>query len=169
MSLPSRFSRLRPLGVIALGVLAVAVLTPFTQLLTYLTVHDSIETATPIGWAVGAVFSLVLVFVVLRRLGAPGLLSKSSLALLYAMLALSVPLMNLGLVRPFYLSLYSVYREYLDEGNNTYRTAYAALDEDWSPKIPTRDGMASLQVDRLLLLLQDRASVRARTDALGRA
>jgi len=168
MSAPAPQSRLRPLGVIALGVLTIAILTPLTQLLTYLTVHDALETATPVGWAVGAIFSLVLAFVVLRRLGAPGLLSKPSLALLYAMLALSVPLMNLGLVRPFYLSLYAVYREYLDEGNNTYRTAYAALDEDWSPKIPTREGMASLQVDRLLLLLSDRAAPRTAAAAQAR-
>ncbi len=132
------------------GALLIAFLTPLSQFLTYLCVNASVETATPVAWAVGTVFSLALCAAALRFCGGHRLLNHTSLALLYAMLAVAVPLMNLGLVRPAYLAASAVLWEYLGEGTNTYRTAYRGLSAEFFPLVPTPVGLAEARAERML-------------------
>ncbi len=138
---------------IALGLVLIVIITPLSQFLTLMTVNADLETASPVGWAVGLVFSLVLanaVFLVLvrRRLFAP-----ARLVLIYCMLTIAAPLMNLGLVRQYLLASTMVIREY--ESTNTYRTAYNALNPRWFPVVPTDEGLAWDRAARLLRLLRD--------------
>ncbi|MCC5841232.1 MAG: hypothetical protein JJT96_14035 [Opitutales bacterium] len=155
----------RPVLTIGFGLLLVAVLTPLTQFLTILTVNTVVETSTPAGWAMGIIFSLALTALALRSLARRNLCSRAELALLYTMLAIAVPVMNLGLVRPFYNATHAVLREYVYQGTSTYRTAYNVLDENWFPKIPTREGYAWNRADRLLRLLEDGEALRRQREA----
>lgn len=136
------------------GCFILAILTPLSQFLTIGTANLSIETDTPVGWAVGLLISLMLVALVIRILARREAFSRPNLALLYGMLALAVPLMNIGLVRQFFLSSHAVIREYLYEGTSTYRTAYNALNDRWFPVVPTREGMAWDRAGRSLGLLE---------------
>jgi len=43
------------------GLLLIAVIAPLSQFLASMTVNVDVETATPVGWAVGMVFAFVLV------------------------------------------------------------------------------------------------------------
>ena len=56
-----------PVFTILLGVLLIALIAPLSQFLTIQTTNADIETASPVGWAVGLVFSAVLAFALLRR------------------------------------------------------------------------------------------------------
>jgi len=134
---------------ILFGVLLIAVLTPLVQFLTIGALHSSAETSTPVAWAVGLLFSIVLVLAVVRTLSKTQL-DRGNLVVVYSMLTIAVPLMNLGLVRQVYLSASSVFFEYLDLGGSTYRTAYNARNGSWFPVVPTGDGLAWKQADRLL-------------------
>jgi hypothetical protein len=152
-------------GTIALGLGLIAVLTPLTQFLTLMTVNADIETATPNGWAVGLVISLVLANAAFFTLARRRLVARERLVLLYAMLTIAVPLMNLGLLRPFFLTSVAVMREYLLEGSSTYRTTYDALNPDWLPVAPSAGALAWHRADRLLRLLDDPALARSRAAA----
>jgi hypothetical protein len=153
------------LATILLGMALIAVLTPLTQFLTVMTVNADIETATPVGWAVGVVFSLVLGLALLRLISKRRLVSRANLVILYCMLTLSAPLMNIGLIRPCYLSMQAVFQEYLVVGTSTYRTAYNSLKPAWFPVVPTTEGLAWNMAERLLRLLEDDAVLRARLAA----
>ncbi|MFW6061490.1 MAG: DUF6785 family protein, partial [Planctomycetota bacterium] len=124
-----------------------------------------IETAPPVGWAVGLVFSLVLALAAVRVLAKSRLMSKPSLVILYSMLTLGVPVMNIGLIRPVFLSIHAVEKEYFGQGNDTYRTAYNHQPEEWFPKVPTKQGLAWNKADRLLELLRIDAIERQRSEA----
>lgn len=158
-------SGVRPVRTIAVGLLLIAVITPLAHFLTILTVNVEVETSSPVGWAVGVIFSLALCGLALRQLARRDWWSRAELALLYTMLAIAVPVMNLGLVRPFFNASHAVLREYLFQGTSTYRTAYNVLDERWFPKVPTRAGLAFNRAERLLRLLEDGELLRAQREA----
>ncbi len=151
--------------VILLGLLLVVILTPLTQFLSIKATNVVAETDSPVGWAVGLLAGLILSVAAVRLLGRWTVLRRSDLVVLYAMLAISVPLMNLGLPRLFFVANQSVLREYLLEGTHTYRTAYNALDDDWFPLIPTREGLAWSQAERSLRMLQSPEAQRVRAEA----
>jgi len=146
---------------IVIGLLIIVVLTPLTQFLTIGAINADVETAAPSGWALGLLISLVLCFGVIRLL-AKWQLPRSHLAMIYAMLALAVPLMNIGLIRQLYLTTASVYVEYLNFGNSTYRTAYNARASHWFPHVPDYEGLAWSRSERLVKLVEDRALTSAR-------
>lgn len=150
------------LPAILCGVLLIVVLVPAAQFLTMMTVNADIETATPVGWAMGLVFSLILIAGVLRALAKRRSLARPQLVLIYCMLTIAVPVMNLGLMRQLFWSLYAVTNEYLRLGTSTYRTAYNAQHPAWFPVVPTAEGLAFNKADRLLRLLQDGAVLKQR-------
>lgn len=151
---------------ILFGVLLIAIIAPLSQFLTIQTVNADIETATPVGWAVGLLFSTVLAFALLRLVARNLAMPRERIVLLFCMLTIAVPVMNLGLVRLCFLSMTAVAREYLIIGNSTYRTAYDAKNPAWYPVIPTRDGLAWNRADRLLVLLSDDRIQRTRQEAM---
>lgn len=146
------------------GVALIGLLTPLSQFLTAGAGHAAVETSTPVTWAVGLMVSLVLIYAVVRVL-ARTRIPKGHLVILYTMLTVAVPLMNLGLVRQAYQSIGSVYFEYFYYGTSTYRTAYNARGADWFPRVPDREGLAWNRADRLLRLLTDVTAVRERNSA----
>jgi len=158
----------RPWRTVVAGWLLVIAITPLSQFLTVMAVNASIETATPVGWALGLVVSMVLVGLVVRALARRRVFGQMNLALLYSMLALAVPLMNIGLIRQYFLASHAVLREYLYEGTSTYRTAYEALNDRWFPVVPTREGVAWNRAARTLRMLDD-ADARQRQIAARRA
>jgi hypothetical protein len=154
--------KLSRLATMVLGVLLIAVLAPLCQFLTIATINSDCETATPVGWAVGILFSIVLVMAVMRLLTRAKLLDRQNLVVLYCMLTIAVPVMNLGLVRQVFTSIHVVSREYMSLGTSTYRTAYNAENENWFPLVPTKYGLAWNKADRLLRLLEDRKAATVR-------
>jgi len=146
------------------GVVLIALLAPLSQFLTTGAFHANIETSTPNGWALGVVISAVLVMAVIALISKVRL-PKGPLVILFSMLAIAVPLMNLGLMRQFYLSISAVYFEYLGYGNSTYRTAYNARPPGWFPAVPTTEGLAWAQAERLVRLLEDTKYSKLRTSA----
>jgi hypothetical protein len=150
---------------IVCGVFLIAILTPLSQFLTMMSLTADVEAATPVGWAVGAVVSLVLVGAVLRLLFQWRVISRENLVILYCMLTLSVPVMNVGLIRPCFLSMRSVMQEYLVVARSDLRTAYNSLNPDWFPVVPTTEGLAWNKANRLLRLLTDDEAVNKRIQA----
>ena len=150
---------------ILLGMLLIAIITPLSQFLTMQTVNADIETASPAAWAVGLIFSLVMVVAALRLILRTRFLDKKQLVLLYTMLTIAVPVMNLGLVRQCFLSVCATMNEYLFYGTSTYRSAYNALEPDWFPVVPTQEGLAWNKAERLLRLLRDEEVTQARNSA----
>lgn len=150
----------RYLGTVLLGAVIILILTPLAQVLTIMTVNSAAETSTPLSWAMGIVISLVLVGLSFGAVLKLKLFSAGQLAVLYTMLTIAVPLMNIGLVRPAYLASVSVLREYLYEGTSTYRTAYSALNENWAPVVPTVEGLAWSETQQLVQNLYDRDRLR---------
>ncbi len=154
------------LGAVLAGLLLIAIITPLSQFLTIMTVNADLETASPVGWAVGLVFSLVLVNAVFLALARRRALAPSRLVVIYCMLTIAAPLMNLGLVRQFFLASFMVMREYVFESTSTYRSAYNGLNPRWFPVVPTGEGLAWARAGHLLSLLQDPAVTRDGQDAL---
>jgi hypothetical protein len=150
---------------ILLGVVLIAAIAPLAQFLTVLTVNADIETATPIGWAVGLVFSMVLALAAVRLIARSHVLDKAHLVIVYSMLTIAVPLMNLGLVRQSFTSMMSAINEYMHHGTSTYRTIYNALPRHWFPVVPTEEGLPWNKAERLLNLLQDKKTIRSRDNA----
>lgn len=148
-----------------LGLVLVAVITPLSQYLTLRAVNADIETATPMAWVVGLIISLVLALLPLRLLAKTGKLSRPHLVILFTMLTVAVPVMNLGLVRQVFMAMYAVPSVFMFDGNNTYRTVYAGSDPDWFPVVPTREGLAWNQARRTLELLDDADARDARVAA----
>lgn len=151
-----------------MGVLLLCVITPLSQFLTIQTTNVGIETDTPVGWAVGLLVSIVLSLLVIRLMARREVMCRANLALLYGMLALAVPLMNIGLVRQFFLASHAVIREYMYEGTSTYRTAYNVLNDRWFPVVPTRDGLVWSRAARTLQFLESTEKRMAQTEALRR-
>lgn len=152
---------------VLVGVFLIALIAPLSQFLTIMTVNLDLETATPVGWAVGIIFSIVLALAVLRFLRP--IVGKASLVILYSMLTISVPVMNIGMVRQCFLTMNAVMREYLEQGTSTYRTAYNVLNEDWFPLVPTKKGVAWNKSDRLLRLLRDDEIIKEQEEARRKA
>jgi hypothetical protein len=150
---------------ILLGLALILVLTPLTQYLTLRADSLDLETAAPAGWAVGLLTSLVLVAAALRVLARVRIVERRTLVLVYAMLSIAVPMMNLGLVRSLFAAVRATQVHYAALGVNTYRTAYEAQSPDWFPVVPTLDGLAWNKADRLLRLLQDARVLKDRERA----
>ncbi len=123
------------------------------------------ETAVPMAWAVGLIISIVLVLAPLRLLAKSRKLSRPHLVILYTMLTVAIPVMNLGLVRQVFMAMYAVPSVFLIDGNNTYRTVYSGSDPMWFPVTPTREGLAWNQGRRLIELLDDKPAFDARVAA----
>ncbi|MCD8482690.1 MAG: hypothetical protein LR015_08520 [Verrucomicrobia bacterium] len=153
------------LTTIVFGLVLIAVITPLSQFLTIMTVNASLETFTPVGWAVGLLISFALCALAFRTLAKREWIERHNLVVLYAMLTIAVPIMNIGLVRQFYLASYSVLREYLYEGTSTYRTAYNALDSNWFAVVPTAEGLAWNRADRYLRLMTDASELSRQANA----
>ncbi len=154
----------KTLPVILFGMLLIAVLVPCAQFLTMGALNHDLETASPVGWAIGLVFSFVLVAAVVRVLAKRRTMSRPNIVILYCMLTIGVPLMNIGLIRPLMLSIYAVAGEYLNNGTSTYRTAYNAQDPDWFPVVPPTAELAWNKADRLLRFLQENAVLKERAN-----
>ena len=161
----NRDSPFRPWRTMLAGCFLLAVITPLSQFLTIKATNSVIETDTPVGWAVGILISLVLVALAIRLLARVEAFGRANLALLYGMLALAVPLMNIGLVRQFFLASHAVIREYMYEGTSTYRTAYNVLNDRWFPVVPTREGLVWSKADRALRLLENPGERRRQAEA----
>lgn len=158
-------NRTRTILTVVLGAVLIAVLTPLTQFLTIGLINSDLETATPVGWAMGLVVSLVLAVAVVRWISRRQLVSKSHLVLLYCMLTIAVPMMNIGMVRALFLSIRVVQEHYVNFNNNTYRTAYQAESPEWFPVVPTTEGLAWNKSLRLLRQLEDARAIKQREDA----
>ena len=165
MHKPEAVEKLRPWRGLLAGWLLLLVITPLSQFLTIQTVNSALETDTPVAWAVGLLTSLVLASVAVRVLARRRLFSTGNLGLIYMVLALAVPLMNIGLVRQFMLSGHAVMREYFYEGTSTYRTAYNSLNDRWFPVVPTREGLAWSRADRVLQLLEQPQTRQMQSEA----
>ena len=141
-------------GAILFGTLLIVVLTPLTQFLTLKTLNTDLETATPVGWAVGLIMSIVLIVVTVRMISRLRIVSKSTMVILYTMLTIAVPMMNIGLGRPVICALTAVQKHYAGYGVNTYRTSYESEKATWFPVVPSVEGLAWNKADNLLRTLQ---------------
>ena len=150
---------------ILLGVVLIAVIVPLAQFMTISISQTDMETATPAGWVFGLIFSLVLAVAVIRTISRFTLVSRQSVVILFVMLSVAVPVMNLGLVRPLFLAVRAVQQHFLGFGINTYRTAYENETATWYPLAPTPEGLAWNKADRLLRLLNDEAAAKRRENA----
>jgi hypothetical protein len=158
-------NRTRTILTVLLGAVLIAVLTPLAQFLTIGLINSDMETATPVGWAVGLVVSLALVVAAVRWIARRQVVSKSHLVLLYCMLTIAAPMMNIGMVRALFLSIRVVQEHYVNFNNNTYRTAYQAQSPDWFPVVPTTEGLAWNKSLRILRQLEDSRAIKQREDA----
>ena len=153
------------MGAVAFGLLLIVVLTPLSQFLTLGLNNSDLETAAPVGWAIGLLVSVVLVTAVCRLISRYRLVGKQSLVLIYCMLTVAVPMMNMGMARGLFATLRAVQEHYVGLGVNTYRTAYLAESPRWFPVVPTTEGLAWNQAERLLQMLSDPQVVRERQEA----
>lgn len=147
------------LATILLGIALILLITPLSMFLTIMTVNADIETATPVGWAVGIVFTILLFLLPFRLLARRKSLARPNLVLLFVMLSIAVPVMNLGTVRQTMLTMHAAMKEFFIHGTSTYRTAYGALRPEWSPVVPNREAMAWNRANRAMELLRDRERV----------
>ncbi len=161
--------RIRSVGAVLLGAGLLAILIPLAQFLTLGLNNSDLETASPVGWAVGLLVSLVLVVAICRAISRYRLIGKQSLVIVYCMLTIGVPMMNMGLVRCLFVAIQAVQNHYVARAVNTYRTAYEAESPRWFPVVPTPDGLAWNKADRLLRLLADSDAINRRKAALREA
>lgn len=154
--------KLSHVGTILFGSLLIAVIAPLSQFLAMKAVHMEIETSSPIGWAVGTIFALVIGLAVVRLVSRSRQLSRPNVVLLYSMLTIAAPVMNVGLVRHVMNQLWVVNNEYVAAGTSTYRLAWEVRDNAWFPKVPSDEALAWHKVDRLLRELWD-----AKIDSVG--
>ena len=143
------------LATILLGVVLIVIITPLSQFLTIKTLNVDIETASPVGWAVGVILSLVLALAVVRLISASRLVCAGNVVVLYCMLTIAAPVMNVGLVRHVFLEWWVAPQEYVLNGTNTYYTLYTARDARWNPSPPTPVATAWHEGHRLLRELDD--------------
>ncbi len=154
------------LATILLGVVLIAIITPLSQFLTIKTLNVDIETASPVGWAVGVVLSLVLALAAVRLISASRLVCAGNVVVLYCMLTIAAPVMNVGLVRHVFLEWWVAPQEYVLNGTNTYYTLYTARDARWNPSPPTPVATAWHEGHRLLRELDDAAARGERARAV---
>lgn len=138
------------------GLLMILVLTPLAQLATVGMTNHDLETSAASGWVFGLLFSIVLVGATLRLFGKKVTGGRRpQMVLLFAMLTIAVPVMNLGLARLIVLNWLPVQYHFLVPGVDTYRRAYQEQDPDWFPIVPTVEGLAYQKADQLFVLLRD--------------
>ena len=157
--------KLSHLATIVLGLILIVLLVPATQFLTQGTINLDLETGLPVGWAIGTIFSLVLVLTLIRLIARARLVDKSNLVILYCMLTVAVPVMNLGLVRTMMLSMQAAQFEYMQQGTSTYRTATAVQKDHWFPVVPTTRGLAYNKAAAVLRYLQNTQAENQRRTA----
>jgi hypothetical protein len=144
---------------ILLGILLIAVITPLSQLATIAMTNHDMETSAASGWVFGTLFSVVLIAAVLRMVAKKkgGEANRKQMVILFAMLSIAVPVMNLGVVRLLLLNLLPVQTHFLEYGVDTYRRAYQEQDTDWYPVVPTVEGLAYQKTEQLFSMLRDTA------------
>lgn len=152
-------------GAVLYGVIAILAIVPLSQLLTVAMTNLDLETASPAGWSIGILAAALMAGLVLRRLRHRPEGQHRQLVIVYTMLTIAVPVMNLGLIRPLFLSLRAVQQHFVRMYVNTYRTAYEAQSPNWFPVVPTEAGLAWNRAERLLQLLKDARVVRERENA----
>jgi hypothetical protein len=152
-------------GAILLGTALILALTPLTQFLTMGLTNSDLETAAPAGWAVGLIVSFVMVLVAVRLLARSRWVSKRGLVIVYCMLTIAVPMMNMGLARALFIAIRAVQEHYVNFSINTYRTAHQSEKPAWFPTVPTDEGLAWNKAERLLRTLEDRKKTKARENA----
>lgn len=150
---------------ILLGLVLIVLLVPVAQFSAMAMMNTDMETSSPSGWALGLVISLMLVLAVVRAISRFRLVSRGGIVLLYCMLTIAVPVMNIGFVRPLFLSIRGVVLHFVNYNNDTYRTAYQAGKPRWFPIVPTTEGLAWNKADRLLRFLRDEGAVGKREGA----
>jgi biotin transporter BioY len=151
---------------IFLGALLIAVITPLVQFSTLNMTNHDLETAAASGWAFGFLFAFILAALVLRLITRKPWLNRGQVVILFAMLSIAVPVMNLGLIRPMILMMRAVQVHFVNFGVDTYRRAYQEQSPDWFPVVPTTEGLAHHKADRLLRLLNDDRVTRRRQAAM---
>lgn len=151
---------------IFLGALLIAILTPLAQFSTLNMTNHDLETAAASGWVFGFIFSFMLAAAALRLITRKPWLNRGQVVLVFAMLTIAVPVMNLGLIRPLYLAFRAVPLHYVNFGVDTYRRAYQEQSPDWFPVVPTTEGLAHHKADRLIRLLNDDRLARRRQSGL---
>jgi hypothetical protein len=150
---------------ILVGLVLIVVLVPVAQFSSMAMTNTDMETASPSGWALGFLISLVMVLAVVRAVSKYRLVPRESLVLIYCMLTIAVPVMNIGLVRPLFLSMRAVQLHFVSNNVDTYRTAYEAEKPRWFPVVPTLEGLAWNKADRLMRFLRDEGTVGRREGA----
>ncbi len=153
---------------IFLGALLIAVITPLVQFSTLNMTNHDLETSAASGWVFGLLFAFMLAAVAMRLITRKAWLNRGQVVVVFAMLSVAVPVMNLGLIRPLILMLRAVQVHYVNFGVDTYRRAYQEQSPDWFPVVPTTEGLAHHKADRLLRLLNDEGLVRRRQSAMNR-
>lgn len=158
---------MRTARTILIGLGMILVLTPLAQLATVGMTNHDMETSAASGWVFGLLFSMVLVGTALRLFGKKATGGhRPQMVLLFAMLTIAVPVMNLGLARLVVLNWLPVQYHFLVPGVDTYRRAYQEQDSDWFPVVPTEEGLAYQKADQLFVLLRDNDLRADRQDAL---
>lgn len=151
---------------ILLGALLIAILTPLAQFSTLNMTNHDLETAAASGWAFGFLFAFILSAAALRLITRKPWLNRGQVVLVFAMLTIAVPVMNLGLIRPLFLVLRTTQLHFVNLGVDTYRRAYQEQSPNWFPVVPTPEGLAHHQADRMMRLLNDDGIARRRQVAL---
>ena len=153
---------------IFIGALLIAVITPLAQFSTMNMTNHDMETSAASGWVFGFLFAFILAAVALRLITRKPWLNRGQVVVVFAMLTIAVPVMNLGLIRPLFLMLRATQAHYVNLGVDTYRRAYEEQSPDWFPVVPTTEGLAHHKADRLLRLLNDEGVARSRQSAMNR-
>lgn len=151
---------------IFLGVLLIAIITPLAQFSTINMTNHDLETSAASGWVFGFLFAFILSAVVLRTITRKPWVNRGQIVLLFAMLSIAVPVMNLGLIRPLFMMLRATQLHFTNLGVDTYRRAYQEQSPDWFPVVPTQEGLAYHKAERLLRLLNDDEVARSRQAAM---
>jgi len=155
-------------GAFLLGVLLIILITPLAQFSTIALTNHDMETSAASGWVFGLVVSLVLALAAFRAVTKRPTVGRQGMVIVFCMLSVAVPIMNLGFVRLMLLSLTSVQDHYVFEGVDTYRRAYLEQDPDWFPITPTRSGLARAKSEQKMRLLADAGVEAVRRDAYQR-
>ncbi|GEM_PF-2864283 len=159
-------------GAFLLGVFLILVITPLAQFSTIALTNHDMETAAASGWVFGLLVSMVLALAAFRALAKRPAVGRQGMVIVFCMLSIAVPIMNLGFARLMLLSLVSVQDHFIFEGVDTYRRAYLEQDPDWFPITPTRSGLARAKSEQKMRLLADakvEASRRVAYQDLSRA
>ena len=151
---------------ILFGFVLILLLTPLAQYSTIALTNHDLETSAVSGWAFGILTSLVLALAAFRMVKKNWVGDRKGLVLLFCMLSMAVPVMNLGFARLLIHSLSAVQDHFLLFGVDTYRRAYQEGDPDWIPTVPTKEGLARAKAESGLRLLVDRETVQQRRAAL---